>query len=80
MLVLSRYGGREEEAEEDEEDEEQGAADSEGDMEKVVGGAVEKPAGSEDEDGVLRAPFLVADCLSRSEPAEEKMLCRSASP
>lgn len=41
--------------------------------------AEEKTVDNEDEEGVGRCPFPVADCLSRSEPAEENMVCRSAS-
>lgn len=74
MFGLIKYGDREPDAREEE-----GAAEGEDDMERVVG-AVEKTVGSEDEEGVVRGPFPVVDCLSKSEPAEGKMLCRSASP
>lgn len=73
MLGFIRYGGREPDAREEE-----GAAEGEDDMGMVVEGE-EKTVGREDEEGVGRCPFPVADCLSRSEPAEGKMLCRSAS-
>lgn len=67
-----RYGGREPDAREEE-----GAAVDEGDMGLVVE-AEEKTAGRDEEDGVGTCPFPVTECLSKSEPAEEKMLCRSA--
>lgn len=38
----------------------------------------EKTAGRDDEEGVGMCPFPVTECLSKSEPAEGKMLCRSA--
>lgn len=45
--------------------------------------AEEKTVGREEEveaaAALGRCPFPVADCLSRSEPAEGKTLCRSAS-
>lgn len=68
-----KYGGREPDA-----SEEEGAADDGEDMGIVVE-AEEKTVGREDEEGLGRCPFPVADCLSKSEPAEGNMVCRSAS-
>lgn len=73
MLGFIRYGGREADAREEED-----AAEGEDDIGMEVE-AEEKTLGREDEEGVGRCPFPVADCLSRSEPAEGKMPCRSAS-
>lgn len=73
MLGFIKYGGREPDAREEE-----GAAVGEDDIGMVVE-AEEKTVGREDEEGVERCPFPVADCLSRSEPAEGNMAWRSAS-
>lgn len=64
MLGFIKYGGREPDAREEEV-----AAEGVDDMGMVV---------VEAEEGVGRCPFPVADCLSRSEPAEGNMVCRSA--
>lgn len=72
MFGFIRYGGREPDAREEE-----GAAVDEDDTGLVVE-ADEKTVGSDDEEGVGMCPFPVTECLSKSEPAEGKMLCRSA--
>lgn len=68
-----KYGGREPCAREEEV-----AAEGVDDIGIVVE-AEEKTVDREDEEGIGRCPFPVADCLSRSEPAEGNMVCRSAS-
>lgn len=68
MLGFIKYGGRESDAREEE-------VAAEGVDIGMVVEAEEKPV---DEEGVGRCPFPVADCLSRSEPAEGNMVCRSA--
>lgn len=73
MLGFIKYGGREPDAREEE------AAAEGGDDIGMVVEAEEKTVDREDEDGVGRCPFPVADCLSMSEPAEGNMVCRSAS-
>lgn len=73
MLGFIKYGGREPDAREEEV-----AAEGVDDIGMVVE-AEEKTVGREDEEGVGRCPFPVADCLRRSEPADGNMVCRSAS-
>lgn len=73
MLGFIKYGGREPDAREEEV-----AAEGEEDIGMVVE-AEEKTVDREEEEGVARCPFPVADCLSRSEPAEGNMVCSSAS-
>ncbi len=73
MLGFIKYGGKEPDTREEE-----GAAEGEDDIGMVVE-AEEKAVGREDEEGVGWCPFPVADCLSRSGPAEGNMFCRSAS-
>jgi len=66
------YGGRDPDAREEE-------VAAEG--VDAIGGVVEaeeKAVDIAEEEGVRRCPFPVADCLSRSEPAEGNMVWRSA--
>lgn len=73
MLGFIKYGGREPDPREEEV-----AADGDDDM-GIVLEAEEKTVEREEEEELGRCPFPVVDCLSRSEPAEGNMVCKSAS-